>query len=212
MIFQKCRAKMIWHDLTIFYFFLVFSAADDVIVAEILWALKCCASNFSFASNEGNNDLFARMFHDSKIALNYRMSYTKCQYVIEFALKPYVLELICEDFRDVPFTFKFDETTTIQVKKQYDGYVQYYSKLFRRITSHYCGSLFVGHCKAEQLRNHFFDFGTTSLKWKINYLSHLGMDGPKVNLKFENDLVVELKSVHNKSILNVLNVTNWQMD
>lgn len=143
------------------------------------------------------------MFHDSKIASNYRMSYTKCQYVIEFALKPFILEMLRDDFDNTPFTFKFDETTTVQIKKQYDGYVQYYSKKLQRITSHYCGSLFVGHCKAEQLRNHFFEFGHY-LKWKINYLLHLGMDGPKVNLKFENDLVAELKSVHNKTILNVL--------
>lgn len=180
----------------------VFSAKDDVTVSEILWALKCSVSNYSFRSNEGNNDLFARMFHDSKIAVNFRMSYTKCQYVTEFALKPYILEMLCEDFRETPFTFKFDETTTAQIKKQYDGYVQYHSKKFQRIISHYCGSLFLGHCKAEQLRNHFFEFGT-SLKWKVNYLLHLGMDGPNVNLKFENDLEAELKSVHNKTIINV---------
>lgn len=88
------------------------------------------------------------------------MSYTKCQYVIEFALKPYILEYLCDDFRDVPFTFKFDETTTVQVKKQYDAHVQYYSKKFGSVINHFCGSLFVGHCKAVQLRDHFFEFGS----------------------------------------------------
>lgn len=163
--------------MTICLFIAVFSSKDDVAVAELLWAIKCCASNFSFNSNEGNSDLFAKMFPDSKIASNYRMSYTKFQYVVEFALKPYILENLCDDFKDTAFTFKFDETTTVQIKKQYDGYVQFYSNKFKRVVNHFCGSLFVGHCTSQQLRNHFFEIGT-KLKWKVNYLLHLGMDGP----------------------------------
>lgn len=138
-------------------------------------------SNFSFNSNEGNNELFGKMYHDSKVAANFRMSYTKCQYVVEFALKPFILENLCDDFRDTAFTFKFDETTTAQTKKQYDGYVQFFSDKFQRVVNHFCGSLFVGHCTSQQLRNHCYDFGS-KLKWKIQYLLHLGMDGQNVNL------------------------------
>lgn len=189
--------------VTFFPIFLaVFSSEDDVIISEILWSIKCCVSNFSFASNEGNNQLFAKMFHDSKIASNYRMSYTKCQYVVEFALKTFILQNLCDDFRDTAFTFKFDESTTVQVKKQYDGHIQYYSKRFERVINHFCGSMFVGHCTSEQLRNHFFEFGA-KLNWKINYLLHLGMDGPYVNKKFQEELIAELKGVHGKTILDV---------
>lgn len=107
-------------------------------------------NDFSFSCNEGTSDLFKRMFHDSKIASNYHMSYTKMQYILEFAIQPYSLENICSDFRDTAFTFKFDETTNCQVNKQYDGHIQYYSKKFERVVNQYCGSLFIGHCNAEQ--------------------------------------------------------------
>lgn len=139
------------------------------------------------------------MFHDSKIASNYQMSYTKMQYILEFCIQPYILENICSDFRDTAFTFKFDETTNCQVKKQYDGHLQYYSKKFERVVNQYCGSPFIGHCNAEQLKDHFFDFGKKS-NWNLNYV---GKDGPNVNLKFEKDLVAELKQVHGKEILDI---------
>lgn len=184
------------------FFVAVFSSKDDVTIAEILWTLKSCVSNFSFASNEGNNDLFKKMFPDSKIAANYRMSYTKCQYIVEYALKPFILKLLREDFENVPFTFKFDETTTVQVKKQFDGYIQYYSEKFQRIVNHFCGSLFLGHCTAQQMLDHFFQFGE-KLKWNLRNLLHLGMDGPYLNKKFQRELEAELKSVHGKSILDI---------
>lgn len=156
-------------------------------------------SNSSLSSNKGLNELFREMFPDSKIASNYQMSPTKASYVLRFAIKPYILENLISDLEDTPFTFK---STTSQTKKQYDGHIQYYSKKFKRIVNHYCGSLFVGHCDAEQLRKHFFEFGT-NLKWNILYLLHLGMDGPYVNLKFENDLILELENVYGKKILNI---------
>lgn len=51
----------------------------------------------------------------------------------------------------------------------------------------YCGSLFVGHCIAEDLTHHFYAF-IEKLSLSTSYLLNLGMDGPKVNLKFQNDL------------------------
>lgn len=90
----------------------MFSLEDDVIVSEILWTIKCCVSGFSFSSNEGLTDVFKLMFHDSKIASNYQMSYTKMQYVLEFGIMPFIKENILSDFRETAFTIKFDETFT----------------------------------------------------------------------------------------------------
>ena len=47
---------------------------------------------------------------------------------------------------EIPFTFKFDETTTSQIKKQYDGYIQYWYRKHGKVLSAYVGSLFLGHC------------------------------------------------------------------
>ena len=65
---------------------------------------------------------------------------------------------LLEDLSDTPFVFKFDETTNSQVNKQYDGYIRYMSLVTNKMTTAYVDSLFVGHCNAEDLLDHFFEF------------------------------------------------------
>lgn len=180
----------------------ILSSEEEILRAEILWALKSTLSNYSFRSNEDTSAIFQQMFPDSKIASSYKMSETKAKYVVEHGIKPYVLKELLNDFNGQPFTFKFDETTTSQVKKQYDGYIQYYSPKFQKIVNHYCGSLFLGHCTAENLKDHFYEFGEM-LKWDVNLLMHLGMDGPNVNLLFQKKLEADLSEKYNKTFLNV---------
>ena len=64
---------------------------------------------------------------------------------IQYGIVPYIKESLIKDLCNCPFTFKFDKPTTKQMKKQYDGFVQYLSKHGQIITS-YCGSLFICHC------------------------------------------------------------------
>ena len=40
-------------------------------------------------------------------------------------------------FKDQLFTFKFDESTTSQVKNKYDAYVQFWPSLHQQIVSRY---------------------------------------------------------------------------
>ena len=47
---------------------------------------------------------------------------------------PFVKEQMIRDFKLQPFTFKFDETTTNQVKKQY-GYAQFWSNEKKEIVN-----------------------------------------------------------------------------
>ena len=67
------------------------------------------------------------MFSDSKIAQSYKQGEAKIKYVIQFGIAPFVKEQMIRDFRLQPSSFKFDKTTTSQMKKQYDGYVQFWS-------------------------------------------------------------------------------------
>lgn len=99
----------------------ILSHEDKVLSAEIVWALKTVKSNFSFASNDGNNETFGVMFPDSSIAADYKMSQTKCKYSIQFGIYPWIMEEMLKDFKGKPFSYKFDEATTSQVKKQYDA-------------------------------------------------------------------------------------------
>lgn len=142
------------------------------------------------------------MFSDSTIASEYKMSASKVKYSVVFGIAPFLKEILQKDIENIPFVFKFDETTTSQKKKQLDGYVQFFSKSTNKVVTRYAGSYFVGHCNSENLYKIFEDFGKEKLKWDVNYLLHLGMDGPNVNISFQNILKKELLK-KNKIILNV---------
>ena len=148
------------------------------------------------------SEKFRRMFPDSKIAEAYQQGETKIKYVIQFGIAPYIKNELLNDFKNQPFTFKFDETTTSQVKKQYDGYVQFWSNTTNQIVNRYCGSVFVGHCRSEQLLEHFDEFAE-ELNWDPAFLLHIGMDDPNVNLKFQNDLMNHFQETSGESFLDI---------
>ena len=83
------------------------------------------------------------------------------KYYIQFGIAPYFKDELVKHIKGAGFCFKFDETTTSQVKKQYDGYNTYSSKKFLKVITAYVGSLFVGQCTAVDLFDHFFEFMKT---------------------------------------------------
>ena len=85
------------------------------------------------------------MIPDSKIAGSYRQAETKTKYVIQCGIAPHFRKSVLKDFKDQPFTFKFDKSAMSQVKKQYDVYVQFWSSLHQQIVNRCCGSVFVEH-------------------------------------------------------------------
>lgn len=96
----------------------------------------------------------------------------------------------------------FDETTTSQVKKQYDGYIQYEPMRYKKIVRHYAGSLFVEHCFAEDLKDHIIKLGE-NLKWDFRHLINVSMDGPNVNKAFHRLLENELLNIEGKKIIKI---------
>ena len=96
------------------------------------------------------------------------------------------MQSLQDDFLVRAVSLKFDEIMTSEVKKQYDGFIQYWSNSMKCIVISYCGSLFVDYCPSETLVEHFFEFINYL---DINYILHIGMDGPNVNLKFQKLLV-----------------------
>ena len=77
--------------------------------------------------------------------------------------------------------FHFNETTTSQIKKQYDGYDTYKTNTGNVTT--YFGSLFVGRCSAVKLKEHMFEFSTKH-QLEISNLVSICTNGPNVNQKF----------------------------
>ena len=67
------------------------------------------------------------MFPDSKIAKSYSQGETKVKYVIQFGIALYIKELILDHIKGKPFSLLLDNTTTQQVKKQFDANLQYWS-------------------------------------------------------------------------------------
>ena len=132
---------------------------EDVLKAEIIQALKIVVGKFSFAIANGDGDRFRTTFLDSAIAKSYRQGEAKVKYCLQYGIAPHLKDLIVKDVANSPFTFKFDETTTSQVKKQYVAHVQFWSEKENRVIIVYCGSLFFGHCIAEDLVSHFNEFG-----------------------------------------------------
>ena len=83
------------------------------------------------------------MFPDSTTARPYSMGGTKAQGTIKFEIADCLKEKLIYNVNRV--SFLFDESTNNQVKKQYDGYLSYYSRRYHQVVSAYEGSLFVGH-------------------------------------------------------------------
>ena len=179
-----------------------FSAADMVTNAEILRALDIVECNQSFASAASDKHLYQRMFPNDPIAKQYQMGETKVSYIIKYGISPYMKRLILKDVVARPFSFKFDETTTSQVKKKYDGYITYCSPTVGRVITVFMGSLFVGHCKDQDLLDHFYAF-MKDFELDTDYCLALGMDGPNVNKSFERKLRKDLKSNFNVSMLDL---------
>ena len=166
---------------------------QQIAKAEIIQALHVVESNKSFRSTDQDSKRFQKMFPDSKIASGYAMHADKTKYNIVYGLAPLVKEFIMDDVKsECCFSYKFDETTTSKVEKQYDGYITYFSNTFKQVITVYCGSLFVGHCTSKDLLNHFYAF-IESLKLSTSWLINTGMDGPTVNQSFLKQLKDELQ-------------------
>ena len=104
----------------------------------------------------------------------------------------------------VPYTFKFDKTTTIQTKKQYDGYLQYWSSSREEIVNSCYGPIFIGHCSLKSLIQHYLEFENgAAMKLDSTPLLHLGMVGPNVNKKFTSVLILGIEEETNSKLMNI---------
>ena len=153
---------------------------DQIVNAEILQALNIVNKNHPFSSANGDSDRFKKMFPDSQIGVKYSQEEIKSKYVFQFGLAVFVKDELSTDVQKTLYPFKFDKTTTSQMKKQYDGCFSFFSKKLRKILTSYCGPLFVGHCTTDDLVDHFFEF-VSDLGLDLNLLLALGIDGPYVN-------------------------------
>ena len=62
--------------------------------AEVLWSLKVASSHFSLRLCLGLNEVFWCMFIGSEIVKSFKLSKTKCGYIMNFGLAPYYKDLL----------------------------------------------------------------------------------------------------------------------
>ena len=129
---------------------------EKVCKTGIIEPLDLVDKNQSFSSCNGDGEKYRKMFPYPNIAKPFNQQETKAKYTVQFRIAQYVKEKLILDVSNKPLSFKFDETTTSQIKNQYDAYVTYFSYTNQVIVTTFCGSLFAGHCTAEYLLSHFF--------------------------------------------------------
>ena len=95
--------------------------------AEVYETLHKVEYNASFHSAQDDAKRFQLMFPGNNVAEQYACGATKATYLLTHGVSPYLKMRMIEDCANVPFTIKFDETTTSQVKKQFDMYICYWS-------------------------------------------------------------------------------------
>ena len=171
--------------------------------AEVYQALHVAHSNYSLASTQGDSKRFKLMFPNCPIAQGYAQADAKVEYNLQFGIAPsYCNKQLIYDVKRHSFTFKFDESTNRPIDKQYNEYVQYWSESEHKALNKYCCSLFLGHCTSDDLVDHFKQFVVDN-ELDTNSLLHFSMDGPNVNLAFQEKLSKHLRDNLNKSFVNL---------
>jgi hypothetical protein len=82
----------------------------NVTEAEIRWVWHSAETSKSFNCEDKAADLFRAMFPDSAIAQKFSCGRTKQQYLLTYAIVPYVVECIARDISDGYFSIGFDES------------------------------------------------------------------------------------------------------
>ena len=157
---------------------------EDVLSAEVLWAIKTLMAHYSSNSSAGTDKLFAKMFPDSQIAKQFQCGKTKCSYLINFGLAPYFKEKLMKKLQ-VPgtkYVISFDESLNkVLQKEQMDLIVRFWDKEKNKVSSRYLNSQFLGHTRAADLLQKFSE---ALGKLNLANLIQVSMDGPNTNWKF----------------------------
>ena len=175
-----------------------FVTKDEVLKAEILWALHVIESHQSYRSCQGIGTLFHRMFPDSGIASQFQCAEKKASYLNVFGLAPHFKALLKQKVNS-SYVLLFDESLNKKnQKKQMDFYIRIWDN--DEVKSRYLDSKFVGHCTADDMRE---EFNTVLEGLNPRNLIQISMDGPSVNWKFHRSMQSQMETNYGKSLLDV---------
>ena len=80
-----------------------FIVNEQVLLSEVIWAMKKVLSHYSLNSCEDVNLCFSAMFPDSQIAKKFSLGYTKCGYLLYHGVAPYCSSVLRMDINRSEF-------------------------------------------------------------------------------------------------------------
>lgn len=128
----------------------LFSGRDNTTKAEIVWLLKCVASDYSMSSCDGIRETFSEMFPGA-VATDFALGRCKARYMITDALAPHFREQQLKEIRNSHFTLCYDETTNAGGKKELQTILRYWSQEKSRVVIMHLETFFIGSAKAEDV-------------------------------------------------------------
>lgn len=186
------------------------SLKDKVSAAEAMWLFKVAENDLSFRDCSSTPKLFQNMFPDSDICKRFTMSKDKASYVLQDGLSPLLSEWLCESVKKCQgcFTLIFDETSTIQNRKQMDLLLRYWDEERNQVVSAYLGSFFFCRAKAAdvaEMLKLLHNDATYDLPW--NRLFSISVDGPNINKAIYRHLNSFLKENNYDGLIELVTCT-----
>ena len=162
---------------------------DEVLTAEILWAMKTVVSHYSVNSSEKTSNLFQKMFPDSAIAKKFKCGKTKCAYFIQFGLANCFKEELSTKVQKpgAVFVVCFDESLNkVLQEEQMDLHLRFWDNELNKVVTRYFDSVFLGHTRSGDL---LVKFNEALLGLNMSNMLQISMDGPNTNWKFYDTFV-----------------------
>ena len=156
---------------------------ENVLRAEIFWALEILNYSYSLNSCAKKGKLFSAMFPDSNVAQNFQIASTMASYVTYYGLAPYFKEMLFDELKTASYiVLCFDESYNGVIKKgQLDVLVRYWDVRLNKVNTRYVKSEFMGKAAANDV---LAKFEAASSELDRTKFIQVSSDGPNVNLKF----------------------------
>ncbi|XP_023241751.1 uncharacterized protein LOC111639988 [Centruroides sculpturatus] len=126
---------------------------NDVIKAEINWALAVVKKKMSLNSRSDIINIFKNMFFDTAIARQFQLGPDKASYIINYGLAHYFRKKLIDAVTSCDnITIAFDESLNkVAQRIQMDLVIKYWDKSKDKVMTRYLNSVFLDHSTAYDL-------------------------------------------------------------
>ena len=169
--------------------------------SEIIWILKCVMSGVSVRFDDDIRETFSAMFPDINFK-DFPLNRKKSMYVTNHGLAPYFQTLLTDTLgKSEIHIYSFDESLNDSTQtSEMDLYVRYWDDHDKLVKVRYYGSSFLGHCKANDLLEHFNEL---TKKLKSENLYQILMDDLNVNKKFYEDFSIKFGDENYRKLIDI---------